>query len=506
MSRLPVLALVGRPNVGKSTLFNRLTRTRNAIVADVPGLTRDRQYGRGRSGDYRFIVIDSGGFEPVAKDGIAAEMARQTRQAIIEADFVIFVVDGREGLTRRDQEIANELRRAAAKPILAVNKTEGMPRAQVISEFFELGLSEPIAISAAHGEGVRELVEHLIGTWAAQEAAALSFDQSRTLESPGNLEDNQTSGEFESKSGTELASESIAEQGSEVALGPDGEVLESEFVAAPKATRVAIVGRPNVGKSTLINTLLGEERVLAFDEPGTTRDSIEIDFQHQGRPYILVDTAGIRRRGKVTEAIEKFSVIKTLQAIEDSNVCVLMLDASQEVSDQDANISGYILEAGRALVISINKWDMLDEYEKTRIKKEFERKLHFLGFARTHFTSALKGFGVGALMRSVDEACAAAYKKLTTPKLTRALIDAVEKQAPPRHGPFRPKLRYAHQGGSNPPIVVIHGNSLDYIAEPYKRYLESMFREKFSLTGTPLRIEFRSTVNPYAREAGRPMK
>ena len=242
---------------------------------------------------------------------------------------------------------------------------------------------------------------------------------------------------------------------------------------------------------------------MAFDEPGTTRDAIEIEFQHQGRPYILVDTAGIRRRGKVTEAIEKFSVIKTLQAIEDSNVCVLMLDASQEVSDQDANIAGYILEAGRALVISINKWDKLDEYEKTRIKKEFERKLHFLGFARTHFTSALKGFGVGALMRSVDEACAAAYKKLTTPKLTRALIDAVEKQAPPRHGPFRPKLRYAHQGGSNPPIVVIHGNSLDYIAEPYKRYLESMFREKFSLTGTPLRIEFRSTVNPYAREAGR---
>ncbi len=491
MARLPVFALVGRPNVGKSTLFNRLTRSRNAIVADVPGLTRDRQYGRGRSGDYRFIVIDSGGFEPVAKDGIAAEMARQTRQAIIEADFVIFVVDGREGLTRRDQEIANELRRAAAKPILAVNKTEGMQRAQVVSEFFELGLDEPIAISAAHGEGVRELVEHLIGQWPGQGTEEpVGADEPVGAEQPVGAERPVGAG---------LDNEASAA----VALGAEDEVPELEFVAAPKATRVAIVGRPNVGKSTLINTLLGEERVLAFDEPGTTRDAIEIDFQHQGRPYILVDTAGIRRRGKVTEAIEKFSVIKTLQAIEDSNVCILMLDASQEVSDQDANIAGYILEAGRALVISINKWDKLDEYEKTRIKKEFERKLHFLGFARTHFTSALKGFGVGALMRSVDEACAAAYKKLTTPKLTRALIDAVEKQAPPRHGPFRPKLRYAHQGGSNPPIVVIHGNSLDYIAEPYKRYLESMFREKFSLTGTPLRIEFRSTVNPYAREAGR---
>jgi GTPase len=504
VSRLPVLALVGRPNVGKSTLFNRLTRTRNAIVADVPGLTRDRQYGRGRSGDYRFIVIDSGGFEPVAKDGIAAEMARQTRQAIVEADFVVFVVDGREGLTRRDQEIANELRRAAAKPILAVNKTEGMPRAQVISEFFELGLDEPIAISAAHGEGVRELVEHLIGNWPGQ-GGEHSSESNAGLESPQAI---AFSTEAPHRDHDEAGASSLAdEEGkTDAAQGPEGEALETAFVAAPKATRVAIVGRPNVGKSTLINTLLGEERVLAFDEPGTTRDAIEIDFQHQGRPYILVDTAGIRRRGKVTEAIEKFSVIKTLQAIEDSNVCILMLDASQEVSDQDANISGYILEAGRALVISINKWDKLDEYEKTRIKKEFERKLHFLGFARTHFTSALKGFGVGALMRSVDEACAAAYKKLTTPKLTRALIDAVEKQAPPRHGPFRPKLRYAHQGGSNPPIVVIHGNSLDYIAEPYKRYLESMFREKFSLTGTPLRIEFRSTVNPYAREAGRPLK
>jgi GTPase len=502
LARLPVLALVGRPNVGKSTLFNRLTRSRNAIVADVPGLTRDRQYGRGRSGDYRFIVIDSGGFEPVAKDGIAAEMARQTRQAIVEADFVIFVVDGREGLTRRDQEIANELRRAVAKPILAVNKTEGMQRAQVVSEFFELGLDEPIAISAAHGEGVRELVEHLIGQWpgqGAQEPVEAIPSDSALLDAAAGLRDLKSP-----KAQIPELDETDDEAGSTIAPESAAEVPEIEFVAAPKATRVAIVGRPNVGKSTLINTLLGEERVLAFDEPGTTRDAIEIDFQHQGRPYILVDTAGIRRRGKVTEAIEKFSVIKTLQAIEDSNVCILMLDASQEVSDQDANIAGYILEAGRALVISINKWDKLDEYEKTRIKKEFERKLHFLGFARSHFTSALKGFGVGALMRSVDEACAAAYKKLTTPKLTRALIDAVEKQAPPRHGPFRPKLRYAHQGGSNPPIVVIHGNSLDYIAEPYKRYLESMFREKFSLTGTPLRIEFRSTVNPYAREVGRP--
>ncbi len=479
MSRLPVLALVGRPNVGKSTLFNRLTRSRNALVADLPGLTRDRQYGRGRSGEHRFIVIDSGGFEPVAKDGIAAEMARQTRQAIVEADFVLFVVDGREGLTRRDQEIAVELRRATAKPLLAVNKTEGMQRAQVTAEFHELGLGDPIAISAAHGDGVRELVDHLLADWdwPTGPASPASADEPAELVEPM------------------AATPPVAAAASEGA-----QAEERREIAPPRQTRVAIVGRPNVGKSTLINTLLGEERVLAYDQPGTTRDAIEIEFRHRDRDYVLIDTAGIRKRGKVSEAIEKFSVIKTLQAIEDCNVCILMLDASQDVSDQDAHIAGYILEAGRALVISINKWDKLDEGQKARVKADFLRKLHFLSFARAHFTSALKGFGVGAMMRSVDEAFEAAYKKLSTPKLTRALIDAVEKQAPPRHGPFRPKLRYAHQGGSNPPIIVIHGNSLDYIAEPYRRYLESTLREKFSLTGTPLRIEFRSTLNPYISE------
>ncbi|MCZ7558882.1 MAG: ribosome biogenesis GTPase Der [Burkholderiaceae bacterium] len=456
MARLPVLALVGRPNVGKSTLFNRLTRSRAALVADVPGLTRDRQYGRGRLGEAPYIVIDSGGFEPVAKSGVAAEMARQTRQAVVEADVVVLLVDGREGMSPRDQEIAAELRRTARRVVLAVNKTEGMPREQVAAEFHALGLGEPQAISSAHGDGVRELVEIALAPL------------------------------------TEVA------RADEVAAPHEAAEAGAPAPAEPGRVKVAVVGRPNVGKSTLINTLLGEERLIAFDQPGTTRDAVAIDFDRAGRPYTLVDTAGLRRRGKVIETVEKFSVVKTLQAIEDCHVCVLLLDASEQVSDQDASIAGYILEAGRALVVAVNKWDVADAEARERIKTELDRKLYFLRFAKLHFISAREGFGVAALMRSVDEAYAAAISKLSTPRLTRALREAVERQPPPRRGLVRPKLRYAHQGGQNPPIVVIHGSSLENVPDAYRRYLEGWFRERFGLSGTPLRIEFRSAANPYA--------
>jgi len=465
MSLLPVIALVGRTNVGKSTLFNRLTRSRSALVADIPGLTRDRQYGRGRLGERPFIVIDTGGFEPEAKSGVYMQMARQTRQAVIEADMVFFVVDGREGLTGHDEEIAAELRKRAQRVQVVVNKAEGRPREQVASDFHALGLGDPVAVSAAHGDNVRQLVEHALDTIAP--AAAAEPDAAEGVEGVEALADAAAGGE------------------------PD----------APRRVRVAVVGRPNAGKSTLINTLLGEERLVAFDQPGTTRDAVAIDFERGGRPYTLVDTAGIRRRAKVRETIEKFSVVKTLQAIEDSNVCILMLDAPEGIADQDASIAGYLLEAGRAVVVAINKWDRVDAGERERIRSEFDRKLHFLRFARVHFVSALEATGIGALMRSVDEAHDAAMRKLPTPRLTRALHEAVERQQPVRRGPVRPKLRYAHQGGQNPPIIVIHGSALQHVGEAYRRYLEGWFRDHFQLVGTPLRVEFRSGANPYVDRA-----
>jgi GTPase len=447
LTRTPVIALVGRPNVGKSTLFNRLTQSRTALVHDRPGLTRDRQYGRGKTSGRSFIVIDTGGFEPVAKTGVVVEMARQARQAVVEADVVIFVVDGREGLTAHDKDICNELRKTARQLYLAVNKSEGMQQAQVTAEFYSLGLGDPLPISAAHGEGVRDLVELVLGPIVDEETVV-------------------------------------------VKAAADDKKL---------AIKVAIVGRPNAGKSTLINTLLGEERLIAFDQPGTTRDSVAVDFERGGKPYVLIDTAGVRRRGKVTDVIEKFSVVKTLQAIEDCNVCILMLDAGEEVADQDANIAGFILDAGRALVIAVNKWDKIDESKRTKFKNDLDRKMYFLKFAKLHYISAIQGKGVGQLIKSVDEAHAAAFANLSTPKLTRALIAAVEKQAPPRKGIFRPKLRYAHQGGQNPPLVVIHGSALDAVNDQYKRFLEGWFREQFKLVGTPLRIELRSSTNPYAK-------
>jgi len=440
----PTIVLVGRPNVGKSTLFNRLTRSRDALVADMPGLTRDRHYGIGRIGERPYFVVDTGGLEPAAKEGIYSEMAKQTQAAIAEADAIIFMVDTRQGLTGHDKRIAESLRRVNCPVWLAVNKAEGMQTDIAESEFHELGLGQPNAISGAHGEGVRELIEGILARFP--EAA---------------------------------------------------EADESSISQVPK---VAIVGRPNVGKSTLVNTLVGEERVIAFDQPGTTRDSIEIEFEYAGRQYSLIDTAGVRRRGKVFEAVEKFSVVKTLQSIDQSNVTILVVDAQADVAEQDAHLAGFILERGRALVVAVNKWDAVDEYQRELVKRALARKLRFLAFSRFHYISARRGEGIGPLMASVNRAFAAAMVNLPTPRLTRALIAAVAKQTPPRSGMSRPKLRYAHQGGRNPPVIIVHGSALNAVPETYRRYLETSFREAFELEGTPLRIEFRTGRNPYADE------
>jgi len=440
----PVIALVGRPNVGKSTLFNRLTRSRNALVANLPGLTRDRHYGEGRIGKNPFLVIDTGGFEPITKSGIMYEMAKQTKQAVIESDVVIFIVDGRQGLSPYDNSISDFLRRSGRPVVLVANKSEGMKYNCFVAEFYELGMGEPYMISSAHGDGVNNLLEKSLDL--------VSF-RYRTQE---NDPDSNNS-----------------------------------------STKIAVVGRPNVGKSTFINALLGEERTIAFNMPGTTRDSIEIPFEHDNKRYILIDTAGIRRRGKVFESIEKFSVIKTLRSISEANVVLLLLDAQQDISEQDAHIAGLILETGRALVVGINKWDGITSDQRNKVKLDISRKLHFFSFAKLHFISALKCNGIQSLMKSVDFAYRAAMSDLSTPKLTRALIEAVDHQQPPRKGLTRPKLRYAHQGGMNPPVIVIHGNALELIEGNYKRYLEKHFRGVFSLTGTPLSIEFKSSHNPY---------
>ncbi|MDF0606353.1 ribosome biogenesis GTPase Der [Neisseriaceae bacterium TC5R-5] len=438
----PTVALVGRPNVGKSTLFNRLTRSRDALVADQPGLTRDRHYGHGRVGEKPYLVVDTGGFEPVVDQGILFEMAKQTLQAVDEADVVVFLVDGRSGLTPQDKIIANRLRQLPRPVFLVVNKAEGMKHAIAGAEFHELALGEPLVISAAHGDGVRDLMELVLADF------------------------------------------------------PDE--LEEEQIRHPK---FAVIGRPNVGKSTLVNAILGEERVIAFDEAGTTRDSIYIDFERDGHTYTIIDTAGVRRRGKVNEVLEKFSVIKTLKAIEDANVAVLVLDAQLDISEQDATIAGFALEAGRALVIAVNKWDNIDAEQKDTVRREIARKLNFLDFAKFHYISAIEGRGIADLFKSIDEAYRAAMVKLATPKLTRILEVALERQQPPRSGLIRPKMRYAHQGGQNPPIIVVHGNALDKIPSSYTRYLEHTFRKVFKLQGTPLRVQYKSSDNPFAKDA-----
>ncbi len=438
----PVIAIVGRPNVGKSTLFNRMTKSRDAIVADFAGLTRDRHYGDGRLGEREYIVIDTGGFEPDSTTGIVKEMAKQTRQAVAEADAVIFVVDVRAGLSAQDHDIARYLRAAGKKVLLAANKAEGMSESPLLGEFFELGVGAPHPVSAAHGHGVRSLIDAALADFV--------FDDERPA-------------------------------------------VEAE--GAP--VRLAVAGRPNVGKSTLINTWLGEERLVAFDQPGTTRDAIRVPFERNGQRFELIDTAGLRRKGKVFEAIEKFSVVKTLQAIADASVVVLLLDATQGVTEQDAHIAGYILDSGRAVVLAVNKWDAVDSYQREMLERSVQLRLPFLKFAPVTRISAFKRQGLGPLWKAIADAHLSAVKKMPTPVLTRLLHEAVEHQAPKRAGMFRPKLRYAHQGGSNPPLIVIHGNSLEHVTDGYKRYLEGRFREHFKLVGTPLRIEMRSSRNPY---------
>lgn len=439
---LPTIALVGRPNVGKSTLFNRMTKSRDALVADFPGLTRDRHYGRGVGASRPYLVIDTGGFEPTADTGILKEMAQQTLLAIDEADLVMFLVDARTGITPQEYTIADTLRKSQRPVLLVVNKTEGMQTAVVSADFYALGIGDPLSISSAHGQGVKDLIDLALSHFPEPEADAIEKEDDH-----------------------------------------------------PK---IAIVGRPNVGKSTLVNALLGEDRMIAFDQAGTTRDSIYAELVRDNQHYTLIDTAGVRKKGRVFEAIEKFSVIKTMQAIEDANVAVLVVDAQDGITEQDAHIASYILDAGRALVVAINKWDGLKQDERDWIKQEVDRKLAFLDFAKFHHISALRKKGLPELFKSIDVAFKAAFAKLPTPQLSTILSEAVSQHQPPVIKGIRPKLRYAHQGGVNPPIVIIHGNHLKEIKQSYKRFLESLFRNKFELVGTPLRVQFKQGDNPYA--------
>ena len=447
----PVIALVGRANVGKSTLFNRITKSRDAIVADYAGLTRDRHYGDARLGNTHFIVIDTGGFEPQKPDGVVAEMAKQTRQAVAEADAVIFVVDVRAGLSAQDHDIANYLRTQRKQVLVAANKAEGMVDSPLLGEFHELGIGAPHPISSAHGQGIRSLLE-----------AAL---QLLGVADPEDEEEDPQDG-------------------------------------SDRPIRLAVAGRPNVGKSTLINAWLGEERLVAFDQPGTTRDAIHVPFEKAGQRFELIDTAGLRKRGKVFEAIEKFSVVKTLQAIADAHVVLLLIDATQGVSDQDAHIAGYILESGRAVVVALNKWDATDAYQRQTVQRSIESRLGFLKFAPVLEISAIRRQGLSAVWKALVQAHAAATVKMSTPVLTRLVHEAAQHQAPPREGRFRPKMRYAHQGGMNPPLVVIHGSALSKVSQSYKRFLEGRLREHFQLAGTPIRIEFRSGENPFDEKGG----
>jgi GTPase len=436
---LPVVALVGRPNVGKSTLFNVLTGTRDALVADQPGLTRDRQYGFGKVGPVPYIVVDTGGLIERA-GGLEAQMAEQTLRAVEEADRIVLVLDGRDGLTTADQFVARALRRAGKPVVLAVNKTEGRDGELAGSEFHDLALGEPLCIAAAHAQGIGALMDR---TLAGLEAAPAAEPE---------------------------------EQG----------------------IRVAVIGRPNVGKSTLVNRLLGEERVIANAEPGTTRDSIFVPFVRDGVRYTLIDTAGVRRRARVEEGVEKFSVIKTLQAIDSANVVIALLDAQETVAEQDASLLGIAAERGRALVIGVNKWDRLPPEQREHMREQLEVRLPFVDFAPLHFISARHGTGVGELMQSVHAAYEASMREIATPELTRTLEAALETHQPPLVRGRRIKLRYAHQGGRNPPVIVIHGNQVERVPEAYRRYLVNVFRQTYGLKGTPVRIEFRSDDNPFA--------
>jgi GTP-binding protein len=470
VNMLPVVALVGRPNVGKSTLFNRLTRSRDALVADYPGLTRDRQYGKAEVEEHPFIVIDTGGIEGDEK-GIDALMAEQSLIAIDEADAVLFMVDARAGLTSADQGIASHLRKQDKKVFLVANKVDGIDADSAVADFYSLGLGDAVhQIAAAHGRGVTQLLTLALTPHIEE------------LGKPEAQENDEFDGDFEEHL--------------------DSEALDKKNIEeAPEETdtiKLAIIGKPNVGKSTLTNRILGEDRVVVFDMPGTTRDSVYIPMEHNGRPYTLIDTAGIRRRKNVTDIVEKFSVIKTLRAIEDANVCLLIIDAQEGISDQDLSLLGFILEAGRSLVLAVNKWDGLDDHVKERIKSELDRRLGFIDFARIHFISALHGTGVGHLYESVEEAFISATKRISTSMVTKILDMAVFDHQPPMHQGRRIKLKYAHAGGYNPPIIVIHGNLAKNLPLSYKRYLMNYYRKSLKIMGTPIRIEFRETSNPFA--------
>ncbi|HFI2832747.1 TPA: ribosome biogenesis GTPase Der [Escherichia coli] len=466
---VPVVALVGRPNVGKSTLFNRLTRTRDALVADFPGLTRDRKYGRAEIEGREFICIDTGGIDGT-EDGVETRMAEQSLLAIEEADVVLFMVDARAGLMPADEAIAKHLR-SREKPIfLVANKTDGLDPDQAVVDFYALGLGEIYPIAASHGRGVLSLLEHVLLPWMEDLAPQEEVD-----------EDAEYWAQFEAEE--------------------NGEEEEADdFDPQSLPIKLAIVGRPNVGKSTLTNRILGEERVVVYDMPGTTRDSIYIPMERDGREYVLIDTAGVRKRGKITDAVEKFSVIKTLQAIEDANVVMLVIDAREGISDQDLSLLGFILNSGRSLVIVVNKWDGLSQEVKEQVKETLDFRLGFIDFARVHFISALHGSGVGNLFESVREAYDSSTRRVGTSMLTRIMTMAVEDHQPPLVRGRRVKLKYAHAGGYNPPIVVIHGNQVKDLPDSYKRYLMNYFRKSLDVMGSPIRIQFKEGENPYANK------
>ncbi|WP_413285076.1 ribosome biogenesis GTPase Der [Vibrio sp. MA40-2] len=467
---IPVVALVGRPNVGKSTLFNRLTRTRDALVADFPGLTRDRKYGQAKLGEHEFIVIDTGGIDGT-EEGVETKMAEQSLAAIDEADVVLFMVDGRAGLTVSDEAIAHHLRKIEKPAMLVVNKVDGVDADAASAEFWQLGMEHMYQIAASHGRGVTSLIELALNPFAE----ALLETQKGEIEDLTDVVDDD-----------------------EEKLEYTEEEAEQEFKRLQdQPIKLAIIGRPNVGKSTLTNRILGEERVVVYDMPGTTRDSIYIPMKRDEREYVLIDTAGVRRRKRINETVEKFSVVKTLKAVEDANVVLLIIDARENISDQDLSLLGFALNAGRSIVIAVNKWDGLDSDIKEHVKKELDRRLGFVDFARIHFISALHGTGVGHLFESVQEAYKSATTRVGTSVLTRVMKMATDDHQPPLVRGRRVKLKYAHAGGYNPPIVVIHGNQVKELPDSYKRYLMNYYRRSLEIMGTPIRIQFQNSDNPF---------
>ncbi|KXI22870.1 ribosome biogenesis GTPase Der [Photobacterium sanguinicancri] len=471
---IPVVALVGRPNVGKSTLFNRLTRTRDALVADFPGLTRDRKYGRAQLEEHEFIVIDTGGIDGT-EEGVETKMAEQSLAAIEEADVVLFMVDGRAGLTSSDEAIAAHLRSREKPTFLVVNKIDGIDGDSACADFWKLGVDAMYQIAAAQNRGVTALMERALAPFA------------ESLKETTEGEDGELIDLTDLNTVEEIENANLSEEDAEAAY----KRLQEQPI------KMAIIGRPNVGKSTLTNRILGEERVVVYDMPGTTRDSIYIPMERDGQEYVLIDTAGVRRRKNMSMAVEKFSVIQTLKAIEDANVVLLIIDARENISDQDLSLLGFALNSGRSLVIAVNKWDGLDNDVKDRVKSELDRRLGFVDFARIHFISALHGTGVGHLYESVIEAYQSATKRISTSMLTRIMQMAQDDHQPPMIRGRRVKLKYAHAGGYNPPIVVIHGNQVNELPGSYKRYLMNYYRKSLELMGTPIRILFQSSDNPF---------